>query len=226
MNKYIQIIIGFLLADIITGGFHWFDDNYLDYCTNIPFLKQIAKDNELHHYFPRSIIGYSYLENITLTLPSIIILLLIVYLIDKNLLYQYPYLFITFSLFSLTSNIIHKFSHMRDCEKSNILLYINKTGFLCSHKHHGEHHTNPSEKYCVISEYSNYILDYIGFWRGLEYIIYITTGIKPHTKQSYQDYNEIFTYLHENAKLECPDTPTKKDIKMLEENLRVYKKCV
>jgi len=221
----VQIIFGFLLADIITGGFHWFEDTYLDYCTNIPFLKQIAKDNELHHYFPRSILGYSYLENITLTLPSIIIFLLIIYVFNKNILKQYPYFFITFSLFFLTSNIIHKFSHMRDCEKSELFKYINKTGLLCSHKHHETHHIDATEKYCVISEYNNYILDSIGFWRGLEYIIYITTGVAPNRKQPYQDYEEIFNYLHENAKLECPDVPTKKDIEILEANLRAYKKC-
>ena len=26
----LQIVIGFLLADIVTGVFHWFEDTYLD----------------------------------------------------------------------------------------------------------------------------------------------------------------------------------------------------
>ena len=54
MNIYIQIILGFILADFVAGIFHWYEDTY--FCINIPLLRNIAKNNELHHYFPRSII--------------------------------------------------------------------------------------------------------------------------------------------------------------------------
>ena len=53
MNFIFQIIIGFLLADFLSGFFHWFEDTYLDYCTNIPILSTVSKDNELHHYWLR-----------------------------------------------------------------------------------------------------------------------------------------------------------------------------
>ena len=56
---FIQIILGFILADFITGIVHWFEDTYLVYCINIPFINEISKNNELHHYFPRSMLGYS-----------------------------------------------------------------------------------------------------------------------------------------------------------------------
>ena len=54
---------------------------------------------------------------------------------------------------------------MRDCEKSNIFKYLQKTGIICSSEHHKKHHVDATEKYCVITEYNNYILDSIGFWR-------------------------------------------------------------
>ena len=84
MNIILQIIIGFLIADLLAGIFHWFEDTYLDYCIDVPILSDIAKDNELHHYFPRTILSYSYLENMYVTFPLTIVFLLILYLLNKS----------------------------------------------------------------------------------------------------------------------------------------------
>jgi hypothetical protein len=73
-------------------------------------------------------------------------------------------------------------------------------------------------------EYSNHVLDSLYFWRILEIIIFLLTGIKPHRRQSYDSY-PIQNHMHENAKLICPDTPTKEDIKELERKLKIYKNC-
>ena len=90
----LQIIIGFALADILTGAGHWFEDTYLDYCIDTPIIGSISKDNELHHYFPRSIIAYSYLDNISIALPVTILLLFILYFINKKV-FDYKYCLIT-----------------------------------------------------------------------------------------------------------------------------------
>jgi ubiquitin-conjugating enzyme E2 variant len=226
INIILQIIIGFLLADIITGMFHWYEDCYFNYCSTIPIINTIAKDNELHHYFPRSIIAYSYFEHISYSLPLVIIILFIIFLINKSMFnYKYIYIIISFAFFSIISNIIHRFAHMRECENNTIINFLQNTGILCSHKHHSAHHTNINEKYCVISEYNNYILDSIYFWRALEYIIFLLTNIKPDRKQSYDDYYTIHNHMHENAKLKCPDKPTRKDVDELIEKLKTYKNC-
>ena len=96
LNIILQIIIGFLLADIFTGIFHWIEDTYLDYCINTPFLNTIARDNELHHYFPRGIISYSYYENMEITFPIVVILLILLFIMNKKLMYEYRYFVITF----------------------------------------------------------------------------------------------------------------------------------
>jgi hypothetical protein len=114
---------------------------------------------------------------------------------------------------------------MRPCELNPFILSIQNTGLLCSHEHHRIHHITSKEKYCVICEYNNYILDYINFWRFLEYIIYISTGVKPSKKIAYNDFYEIQNHLHENAKLPCPKKPTKEDIIYLNNELIKYKKC-
>jgi len=224
-NIILQIIFGFLLADLIAGTFHWFEDCYLDYCVDLPILRDIAQDNEMHHYFPRSIISYSYPEHMTYTLPFFLVTFTILYLIFPSFFVKYPYFILTVFVFSVTANMVHRFSHMRDCENNVLVKLLQKCGIFCSHEHHSLHHTLIKEKYCVISEYNNYILDTFLFWRGLEYLIYLVTNVKPTRKQSYQDYAEIHNHMHENAKLKCPDKPTKDDVKELGQKLKEYKHC-
>jgi len=224
MNIILQIVIGYILADLAAGIFHWFEDSYLDYCIDIPVISDIAKDNEMHHYFPRSIVSYTYLENMYVTFPSTIILLLILYSVNKSL-FKYVYLIGSFAFFSITSNLIHRFAHMRECENYKVITFLQNTGILSSHKNHSIHHLESKSNYCVISDYNNYILDTIQFWRGLEYIIFIVTGIQPNKKLGYNQYREIQNHMHENAKLECPVKPTKEDIIELQGILKRYKNC-
>ena len=220
----IHLIIGFLLADFAAGVFHWFEDSYLDYCLSFPILGDIAKDNEMHHYFPRSILAYSYLENTYTTFALVIILLIFLFCFNKPVLYKYKYLIGSFSFFAINSNFLHKLSHMRDCENNVIVKSLQKCGLLCSHEHHKTHHTLINEKYCVITEYNNFVLDNIHFWRGVEYIIYCITGIQPVRKKSSNNYDSQ-THLHENAKLQCPDTPTRADVEYLKKKLEEEMNC-
>jgi len=82
-NIILQIIIGFFLADFLSGLFHWIEDTYLDYCINIPILKDISKGNEMHHYFPRAILAYSYVEHVINSSILAFIVIFVIFLINK-----------------------------------------------------------------------------------------------------------------------------------------------
>ena len=229
MNKYLsillQICLGIFLADVFTGTGHWIEDSYIDYCVDIPFLSEIAKDNELHHYFPRSILSCSYLENIAFTIPITITFLILLFLIKPSIFSKYPYFIVMFFITSVSANILHRFSHMRDCENVWIVRTLQKVGIICRHQHHSMHHTLGDQKYCSILEHTNTLLDTLLLWRGLEMIVYLFTGIKPSRKGNYEDYNSIHNYMHENTKLECPDKPTSQDVELLRQKLKNYKQC-
>ncbi len=225
VNILLQIFIGFVVVDIFGGAIHWFEDTYLDYCVDVPFISVLAKDNELHHYFPRTIVAYSYLENMKNTLIILSVIMLILCLVFRKSLFKYPFFLASFLFWSCTINLFHRFSHMRECENHFVINYLQKTGILCSHEHHSAHHKTVDSKYCVLSEYTNYLLDSIHFWRVLEYMVFVLTNIKPDRKPDYEDYSEIHNYMHENAKLECPDRPTVEDINILKKKLKDYKKC-
>lgn len=221
----LQIGLGIFFADLFTATGHWIEDSYVDYCVDIPLVRDIAKDNELHHYFPRSILSYSYLEHISYTLPITLTFTILLYLIKPSIFINYPYFILVFFFSSILANILHRFSHMRDCENGWIVRTLQKCGIICSHEHHSLHHKGINQKYCSITEYSNYILDALSFWYGLEYIIYQLTGLTPTRNKSYDQYTEIHNYMHENSTLTCPDKPTREDVEILKQKLKNYKKC-
>jgi ubiquitin-conjugating enzyme E2 variant len=225
INVLLQIILGFLFADLLTGTVHWFEDTYLDYCIDIPFLSQIAKDNEMHHYFPRSILANSHFKNIEFSMYIALVIFIIFFIFAKKTLYKYIYFYAVFFFFSTISNVIHRYSHMRDCELPFLMKLLQKCGIFCSNEFHSVHHEYPTQRYCVNFEYTNYLLEYIHFWRILEYIIFLITGISPHRKQGYNEYKDIHNELHENAKKECPDKPTREDVETLHKKLDSYKNC-
>jgi hypothetical protein len=169
-------------------------------------------------------IAFSYWENISGYVYIVFIIIISLCLLNKSIL-KYPFFIVSFTFFFCISNIIHRFSHMRECENNYFINFLQKLGILCSHQHHSLHHTSPYMNYCVISEYNNYILNSINFWGILESIVYFSTGIKSNLKPSYNDYKIIHNHLHENSKLKCPDKPTKQDIEELKKILKKYKNC-
>jgi hypothetical protein len=227
MKPFFQIIIGILIADFVIAIFHWIEDSYFSYCMNIPILGTIARDNEMHHYFPRDIIAYSYIKNMSVTLPISICIIVILFAISPTFVYKYKYLFITFFILGSISNILHKFAHMRECEYPILILPLYKYGLLVNHDHHKVHHEDPSRRYGVVLPFTNYILDFIGFWTGLESLIWLITGVKSHPILGYREFatGVNFTKFHENAKLSCPTKITLEDIEFLKKNLNTYYKC-
>jgi plasmanylethanolamine desaturase len=219
MNVVVQILIGYFLADFIGGILHWFEDTYLPYNTTIPILSYIAKDNEAHHYFTRAITAYSIIESMILTLPIAIIIISCVYSMNPKIFMKYIYLWVTFFFFGGMSNNIHKLSHMRDCEKSAFIIQLQRLGVLCSSDEHREHHVTGRNKYCVNTNYLNWVLDNIGFWRGIEYGIEYFLNVKPHFTK-YDDFTDVHLRFHMMNDFECPVKPSKADVAVMKEFLK------
>ena len=226
MKWFIQIIVGYLLADFIGGIFHWFEDSYLSYCTKIPLLSSIAKDNEMHHYYPRLIVNYSWYESIYITLLITTSFFVLFYFTLSRRFWKNYWIFIYTSLIVGTfTNILHKFAHMRDCETNQIIKVLQFFGLIQSHDYHSLHHEQATNRYCIVSVYLNPILDFINFWKGIEYVIFILTGIQPKKKDKYIDYKSIHTNVHIESRKECPRLITDKEEKELQNKLKKYKNC-
>ncbi len=139
--------------------------------------------NELHHYYPRDILSYSFLENIIVTVPLTSIILLIIFIINKDFLMKFKY--------GSLSNIFHKFLHMRKCEKSTLLNFLQDYCILSNGDQHKDHHEKSDDNYCVIVYFNNVILKYIKFWYILEQILYNLFGLKRREVKSFKTFKKI-----------------------------------
>ena len=209
----VEIILGIIIADLFSGLFHWFEDTYLNYNMDIPILGEIAKDNELHHYYPREITHYSFFTSIFVSGLITILIILMLYLANQQFVIDHIYFFVVGFFVGSCANEFHKYSHYRDCELTPFIRFLQKNNILSNHEHHKCHHTKPTQRYCVILQMNNYILDYFGFWRILENTIYCLTGIKAIPNNNYDEYKEIKIHIHKKTEeAEFPSIPTLEEL--------------
>lgn len=181
-----DIVIALLIADITSAAFHWFEDAYLDYNIQIPVLKEIAKDNEMHHYRPRSIVMYSYLENVMYTIPMGLASALMFFGVDQCAgLVSRPLRLVLIGLFSGLTNLVHRFSHERTCERAPIITWLQAWIFVDRAEHRMHHVSEQDRKFGVFLKGANTIYDTLGIWRGLEAVIAGVLGIRPVHKVYY-----------------------------------------
>ncbi|XZE36530.1 fatty acid desaturase CarF family protein [Pirellulaceae bacterium SH501] len=149
-----ELLVAWLLADFLSGVWHWIEDRYFE--ESWPIIgKYIAKPNTLHHAQPAAFLQNGYwTRNWTTILPAAIAFAL------------YPsWVFV----FVSQANEIHAWAHQK-C--SPFIRILQEVGVLQSPRHHGEHHRSPFEvRYCVMSDWLNPFLDAIEFWRWCEYLL-------------------------------------------------------
>ena len=183
----IEIIVGYLLADLIMGIYHWIKDTYFDPFTPI-IGKSLIWGSRLHHIRPRHVLDFSNLElfissakwTSTWIIPLIYFTGLSAFVIS---------LFIMISI----NDIIHKYAHMFDNERPEWATFLQRIYIFQSHEEHHQHHIHPHEiNYCPITPYLNLILEKINFWKRLEMIIEKIFDIKPRVKE--HDFVEDIDY--------------------------------
>ncbi len=159
-----ELLVAWLLADFLSGFWHWIEDRYFE--EKWPIIgKYIAKPNSLHHAQPAAFLkGDYWTRNWTTILPAAIAFAI------------YPsWVFV----FASQANEVHAWAHQK-C--SPFIRALQETGLLQSPRHHGEHHRSPFEvRYCVITDWLNPVLDYFQFWRWLEWVISPIIRVKEDT---------------------------------------------
>jgi hypothetical protein len=159
----LYVLSCYLIADFLSGFWHWLEDRFFD--EQWPVIGEyIAKPNTLHHDQPAAFLNQGYWSrNWTTIVPSVLAFPI------------YPAGWLVL-LFVSQANEIHSWAHQM-CNP--FVRAMQEIGILQSCRHHGEHHRSPFDvKYCVMSNWLNPILDGIGFWFGLEWIL-ARFGIKP-----------------------------------------------
>ncbi len=219
-EKILHIIIGLILGDFVTMFFHWIEDTYFDYTMNIPFLKEIALENELHHYYPRSMISITPMENISGTVFLSLLGGFIIYKAYPDIFQKYKLVFIVGLFITSISNLVHRYLHLRECEKSDFYKFLQKY-IISDSEQHKIHHKESDKNYGVYFNFTNDLVSYLGIFTLLETLLE-SIGIHKKPRKRYDFYEKGQTVFHEKSKYDCPEVLSLDEIEIVKKDLKKF----
>jgi hypothetical protein len=167
-----QVVIVWLIADFVSGVFHWWQDAYGD-----PFWPvvgaHITRPNILHHYAPRALLAKSWFNS---SRTLLVMGLGIAALAWCAGLLSWPLLLGLGLLVNM--NQVHKWSHRSPRENPGLVRWLQRVGVLQSPGHHREHHIDTRDtNYCILTNFVNPVLERLHLWAGLEWVLARGFGI-------------------------------------------------
>ncbi|CAM9326467.1 unnamed protein product [Ectocarpus sp. 12 AP-2014] len=166
--------VGYTIADLVSGVFHWSVDNYGDGST--PVFGAVIEAFQGHHGSPWTITYRPFENNVHKIAYAVLPLLAMLRLVNPG-----PAgvaLGVTFLIGSLMSNEFHRFAHMTS--PPPLVRALQKFGVTVSRKEHGRHHSSPfEEKYCIVTGICNGPLDHFRVFRFMERVVYELNGVEP-----------------------------------------------
>jgi hypothetical protein len=190
ISLLMQVVGAYLTADFISGAVHWIEDTY-----NVANL--FICSNRYHHVKPCAMVGaglwHTIDTSVYLTLP-----LCVVNHVTVQSFFCYMVL-----LFGSFANLVHKWAHTQSTELPWVVVALQRTGILCSARHHRQHHQVDTTCYCAMTNFLNPVLDSLNVWRLLENVICAATGTNPRTKTD----SEVVQECREKGHLSSPEQP-------------------
>jgi len=158
-----------MAADFITGLYHWVEDNYE------VWPRDVLCHNRYHHLYPKAIIQYgTHWGTLWDTFRYSGWLLLPVWFLNGGVFWY------TLVLTGSTANLIHSFTHVKKESLTYNVQMLQRIGIFQAPVQHRIHHTGAQNtNYCVMTNYLNPTLEYVRFWRRLEHVLHIISGVKP-----------------------------------------------
>ena len=166
-------LVGYLLADLLSGTVHWFCDSF--FAPDTPLIgRTVIHPFRDHHDHPEAITRYRFLEqdstSYVITIPP---LLLAVGaggpdVTSPSALFIHGLLF-TFAVRSVGTNIFHKWAHAKSVPIG--VRWLQKRGVILSPEAHDLHHSGYTHGYCVTHGWMNVILDRVDFFGRAERLI-------------------------------------------------------
>lgn len=179
----VQLFLGVLIADILSGVVHWFEDTYGD--PDWPIIgKSIIEPNIVHHDDPLKFTKASFWKRNR----GVIGVLMVVAGIFA--------LFGWLNLITITTLIVgalagetHRWSHLKQNEVPRLVRWLQEVKVLQTAQHHWCHHRRGfNTHYCTITNFVNPTLDGLRVFRVIEGTIEGLTGIRPRTDREAYDH--------------------------------------
>jgi plasmanylethanolamine desaturase len=170
-----NVLAAVLFAELGSGIFHWWEDRYGN--PDWPVIgKWIIQPNIEHHRRPALVCQNTWWDrNNTTLIPSLFGAGLALWLCLQ---FALPLWWLVLGFVILGHmNEVHSWTHQK-C--SLPIRFLQSTGLLQSCQHHKIHHERPyNRNYCALTVYLNPVLETLGFWTALEFIVRVTLGASP-----------------------------------------------
>ena len=167
------LLVGYLLADLLSGTVHWFCDSF--FAPDTPLIgRTVIHPFRDHHDHPEAITRYRFLEqdstSYVITIPPLLLAVSAAGpdVTSPTALFVHGLLF-TFAVGSVGTNIVHKWAHAESVPFG--VRWLQKCGVILSPEAHDLHHSRYTHGYCVTHDWMNVILDRVDFFGRAERLI-------------------------------------------------------
>ncbi|KAK4804886.1 hypothetical protein SAY86_004703 [Trapa natans] len=168
--------VGYILADLGSGVYHWGIDNYGDAST--PVVGAQIEAFQGHHRWPWTITRREFANNLHALARAVAFLVLPVDLLcDDAKVLGFVALFSGCIMFSQQ---FHAWAHGTKSRLPGAVVALQEAGILVSRAQHAAHHRTPyNNNYCIVSGAWNAFLDENKVFEALEMALFFRFGLRP-----------------------------------------------
>lgn len=192
------LLIGYILADFISGVVHWGCDRFGTEETRF-VGENFIKPFRHHHVDPKAITHHDFIEtngnNSMVTLPMMVMAWFIPLSSSWGVFIFTCFTSLAFWIF--LTNQFHKWSHQKRSEIPWIIKKLQVIKVVMSIEHHKIHHKAPYDSYyCITSGWLNRPLDAIKFWSKAEVLVEKIFDAKPYKDPVYDSIRSRSSEVH------------------------------
>jgi ubiquitin-conjugating enzyme E2 variant len=168
----------YVASDLISGVVHWAGDTLGD--ESVPFVgPNFIKPFRIHHVDQLAITRHDLVEtngnNCIVVLGPLTAAFLVLPARD-GWLFDACVFMAFLAAFVVATNQFHKWAHQPN--PPAIARVLQASGLILTTPHHDRHHAPPHDRnYCITVGWLNPLLDFIGFFRGAEWVV---AQVRPH----------------------------------------------
>ncbi|XP_020103086.1 fatty acid desaturase 4, chloroplastic isoform X1 [Ananas comosus] len=178
-------VLGYLLADLGTGVYHWAIDNYGGPSTPV-FGAQI-EGFQGHHKYPYTITRREFANNlhalaraVTFTVPPIQFLISGISIGDGSMAAAAHAFVGVCAGCIMLSQQFHAWAHEKKGRLPPAVAALQEAGVLVSRAEHAAHHRPPyNSNYCIVSGACNRALDESRVFEAMEMVVFFRFGVRP-----------------------------------------------
>ncbi|KAL5972684.1 Fatty acid desaturase 4, chloroplastic [Asimina triloba] len=184
LEPLIMGVLGYLLADLGTGVYHWGIDNYGDASTPI-FGSQIEAFQG-HHKWPWTITRRQFANNLHALARAVFFVVAPLDLVPSH---AAAHMFVAVcSGCIMFSQQFHAWAHGTKSRLPALVVALQDAGVLISRAKHAAHHRPPYDNnYCIVSGVWNEVLDGVKLFEAMEMVVFFKFGVRP---RSWTEPNE------------------------------------